>query len=71
MIISAGEARRLSKTRWQAELSMLDYKIKEVICNGGNQLICNEMLYNTTIEYLKDQGYFVNVTNNSVIINWE
>ena len=71
MILSANEARRLMKTRWQTELFILDYKIKEAIYQGKNQLVLDSMLYNTTIEYLKNQGYSVIVRLSDVIINWE
>ena len=71
MILSANEAKRLSKTRWQAELFILDYKIKEAIYQGKDQLVLDGMLYNTTIEYLKNQGYSVTVRMGDVIISWE
>ena len=71
MILSANEARRLSKTRWQTELLILDYKIKEAIYQGNDHLICENMLYNTTVEYLRNQGYSVTVRMGDVIISWE
>lgn len=69
MILSANEARRLSKTRWQAELFVLDHKIKEAILLGRNQLVLDSMLYQTTMDYLENQGYKLTVTDCKVIID--
>ena len=72
MIISANEARRLTKTRWQAELTKIDKLIRKSI--SGNLYKVNYVgaLCPATIDYLIDQGYKINrVGNNQLEISWE
>lgn len=71
MIISAKEAQRLSKTKWQAELQKLDILIKNAIWDDKSFIFCEDGLCPTTIDYLKDLGYGIAKINNIIYkVSW-
>ena len=70
-MITAKEAQRLTKTRWQAQLPNLERLILEAIASNRYEIKYVGKLYDTTIDYLKNLGYDVHVGNNEVLIGWK
>lgn len=71
MIISAKEAQRLTKTRWQIELYELDILIKNAIWEGKKSIFYEGTLCEVTIEYLMNIGYAIDKINKNVFkIDW-
>jgi hypothetical protein len=70
MIISAKEAQRLTKTRWQAQLQEIENRIKLAIYSNLYEIEYIGKLCVTTIDYLVGIGYKVQVEDNKVIISW-
>ena len=59
-MISAAEARKLSKHRWTLQLEQIENAIKETIIMGGTCVYYKtDMLDENTTEYLKLIGYTV------------
>lgn len=72
MILSANEARRLTKTRWQAELTKVDKLIRKAISGNVYKVIYVGSLCPATVDYLIDQGYVISIIdNNTLEISWE
>ena len=74
-MISAAEARQLSKYTWIAQLEQIERGIKETIIMGGTCIgYKTDALDGCTIEWLKILGYSVQTSgciDNSTIISWE
>ena len=73
-MISAAEARKLSRHVWTVQLEQIERAIKETIVAGGTCVYFNktDMLDATTIEWLKLLGYKVEAEKfNSTKISWE
>ena len=74
-MISAAEARKLSKHIWTAQLEQIERGIKETIIMGGTSIgYKTDALDECTIEWLKLLGYNVHTEgfrDNSTIISWE
>ena len=74
-MISAAEARQLSKHIWTAQLEQIERGIKETIIMGGTRVgYKTDALDACTIEWLKLLGYKVHTEgfrDNSTIISWE
>ena len=74
-MISAAEARKLSKHIWTAQLEQIERGIKETIIMGGTCIgYKTDALDECTIEWLKLLGYKVHTEgfrDNSTIISWE
>ena len=72
-MISAAEARKLSKHIWTAQLEQIERGIKETITMGGTQIgYKTDMLDECTVEWLKLLGYKVeNDGYNWTKISWE
>lgn len=70
MIIGAKEAQRLTRTRWQAELSKIEKLIKKSIYANNYKVEYVGNLCTATIDYLKEIGYKITVKENKVIIDW-
>ena len=72
-MISAAEARKLSKHVWTIQLEQIERAIKETITMGGTQVgYKSDMLDERTIEWLKLLGYKVEDDGyNWTKISWE
>jgi hypothetical protein len=77
-MISAAEARRLSKHSWTLQLEQIERAIKETIIMGGTRIYYKtDMLDENTIEWLKLLDYKVEVHTsgsfftNQTEISWE
>ena len=72
-MISAAEARQLSRHAWVAQLEQIERAIKETIIMGGTQVgYKTDALDTCTIEWLKILGYKVeNDRYNWTKISWE
>ena len=74
-MISAAEARKLSKNVWVAQLEQIERGIKETIIMGGTCIEYEtDALDECTIEWLKLLGYTVQTLeciDNNTIISWE
>ena len=73
-MISAAEARKLSKHIWTAQLEQIERGIKETIIMGGHSIWYNRSaLRDETIEWLKLLGYkvFDEQYTGVVEISWE
>ena len=74
-MISAAEARKLSKRIWTIQLEQIERAIKETIIMGGTYVgYKTDALDECTIEWLKLRGYTVRTSeciDNSTIISWE
>lgn len=72
-MISAAEARKLSKHVWTIQLEQIERGIKETIAQGGTQIgYKTDMLDKCTVEWLKLLGYRVeNDGYNWTKISWE
>ena len=77
-MISAAEARKLSKHRWTLQLEQIEIAIKETIITGGTRVYYKtDMLDENTIEWLKLLDYKVEVhtsggfVTNQTEISWE
>ena len=69
-MVSAKEAQRLTKTRWQAELDKIDKLVRKSICNNKYNVEYVGSLCDTTLDYIKNLGYKVIKGNNRIIIDW-
>ena len=72
-MISAAEARKLSKHRWTLQLEQIERGIKETIVSGGTCVwYFTDSLDERTIEWLKLLGYVVErEAYNNTKISWE
>ena len=74
-MISAAEARKLSKHIWTVQLEQIERGIKETIIMGGTCIgYKTDALDECTIEWLKILGYNVKTSeciDSSTIISWE
>ena len=72
-MISAVEARNLTKHIWLIQLEQIERAIKETIAMGGTCVwYSTAMLDNCTAEWLKFLGYKVEKENyNNTKISWE
>lgn len=74
-MISAAEARKLTKHIWTIQLEQIERGIKETIIMGGNCVgYKTDALDDCTVEWLRLLGYTVRTSDgidNSTIISWE
>ena len=72
-MISAAEARNLSKQVWAIQLEQIERAIKETIASGGTCVwYRTDMLAEPTIGWLKLLGYKIEVEKyNNTKISWE
>ena len=71
-MISAKEVQRLSKTKWQIELDIIENLIKESLYKCKSYINYKNTLCEDTIDYLNNLGYIVKRRRNNLFrIYWE
>ena len=71
-MISAKEVQRLSKTRWQIELNIIENLIKKSLYKGKRCINYKSTLCEDTIDYLINLGYTIKEKKNNLFkIYWE
>ena len=70
-MITADEAKYLvTRPEWKRELDTIDLYVRNAAANGETQYVYPHLVTCTTIDYLRELGYKVDVSVNAIKIMW-